>query len=167
IKGRIAVMLLIPLVLIIALVIGIMEWNDHKKHVKALPIRVNVNGIRGKSTVTRLITGIIKEAGYKTIGKTTGTSARLIYWDTAEEEPIKRSPEGPNLHEQKMVVKRASQLEAEALVSECMAVNPDYQIIFQDKLLQANIGVIVNVLEEHMDVFGRTLDSDDRALQGR
>src|SRR5690625_5679954 len=78
-------MLLIPLVLIIALVIGIIEWNDHKKHVKALPIRVNVNGIRGKSTVTRLITGIIKEAGYKTIGKTTGTSARLIYWDTRSE----------------------------------------------------------------------------------
>jgi len=152
-------MLLIPLVLIIALVIGIIEWNDHKKHVKALPIRVNVNGIRGKSTVTRLITGIIKEAGYKTIGKTTGTSARLIYWDTAEEEPIKRRPEGPNIHEQKMVVKKASKLGAEALVSECMAVNPDYQIIFQDKLLQANIGVIVNVLEDHMDVMGPTLDN--------
>ena len=41
---------------------------------------------------------------------------------------------------------------ANAIVSECMAVNPDYQIIFQEELLQANIGVIVNVLEDHMDV---------------
>ncbi|MFD1415097.1 poly-gamma-glutamate synthase PgsB [Oceanobacillus jeddahense] len=151
-------MLLIPIVLVIALVIGIMEWNSHKKHVKALPIRVNVNGIRGKSTVTRLITGIIKEAGYKTIGKTTGTSARMIYWNTSEEEPIIRRPEGPNIREQKIVVKKAAEMGAEALVSECMAVNPDYQIIFQEKLLQANIGVIVNVLEDHMDVMGPTLD---------
>lgn len=49
-------------------------------------------------------------------------------------------------------------LGADALVSECMAVNPDYQIVFQEKLLQANIGVIVNVLEDHMDVMGYTLD---------
>lgn len=152
------VMLLIPIVLVIALVIGIVEWNSHKKHVNALPIRVNVNGIRGKSTVTRLITGIIKEAGYKTIGKTTGTSARMIYWNTSEEEPIKRRPEGPNIGEQKMVVRKAAKLGADALVSECMAVNPDYQIVFQEKLLQANIGVIVNVLEDHMDVMGPTLD---------
>ncbi|WP_080873595.1 poly-gamma-glutamate synthase PgsB [Oceanobacillus timonensis] len=151
-------MLLIPIVLVIALVIGIMEWNSHKKHMNALPIRVNVNGIRGKSTVTRLITGIIKEAGYKTIGKTTGSSARIIYWNTSEEEPIVRRPEGPNIREQKMVVKKSAELGAEALVSECMAVNPDYQIVFQEKLLQANIGVIVNVLEDHMDVMGPTLD---------
>lgn len=39
-----------------------------------------------------------------------------------------------------------------------MAVNPDYQITFQEKMIQANIGVIVNVLEDHMDVMGPTLD---------
>jgi len=38
-----------------------------------------------------------------------------------------------------------------------MAVNPDYQIIFQEQMLQANVGVIVNVLEDHMDVMGPTL----------
>lgn len=151
-------MLLIPIVLLVVLIIGMVEWHQHKKYIYSLPIRVNVNGIRGKSTVTRLITGILKEARYKTIGKTTGTSARMIYWDTAEEEPIKRRPEGPNIREQKMVVKQASERGAEALVSECMAVNPDYQIIFQEKMLRANIGVIVNVLEDHMDVMGPTLD---------
>lgn len=151
-------MLLIPIVLIIALVIGMKEWKSHQKYINAIPVRVNINGIRGKSTVTRLITGIVKEAGYKTIGKTTGTSARLIYWNKLEEEPIQRRVEGPNISEQKMVVKKAARVGAEALVSECMAVNPDYQIIFQEKLLQANIGVIVNVLEDHMDVMGPTLD---------
>ncbi|ELK46407.1 poly-gamma-glutamate synthase PgsB [Halobacillus sp. ACCC02827] len=151
-------MLLIPIVLILVLVIGALEWQQHKKHINALPIRVNVNGVRGKSTVTRLITGVVKEAGYKTIGKTTGTSARMIFWDTPEEQPIKRRAEGPNIREQRMVVKEAADRGAEALISECMAVNPDYQVTFQEKMLQANIGVIVNVLEDHMDVLGPTLD---------
>ncbi len=98
------------------------------------------------------------EAGYKTVGKTTGTDARMIYWDTPEEKPIKRKPQGPNIGEQKEVMKETVERGANAIVSECMAVNPDYQIIFQEELLQANIGVIVNVLEDHMDVMGPTLD---------
>ena len=137
---------------------GAWEQVKHQKNIDSIPVRININGIRGKSTVTRLITGIVTEAGYKTVGKTTGTSARMIYWFTDEEKPIVRRPEGPNIGEQRRVVKEAARLEAEALVSECMAVNPDYQITFQEKMIQANIGVIVNVLEDHMDVMGPTLD---------
>ncbi len=64
----------------VILVIGILEKRRHQKNIDALPVRVNINGIRGKSTVTRLTTGILIEAGYKTVGKTTGTDARMIYW---------------------------------------------------------------------------------------
>ena len=142
------------------LVLGYVVWEKkaHLRNIDSIPIRVNVNGIRGKSTVTRLITGIVKEAGYKTVGKTTGTSARIIYWHTSEEEPIIRRREGPNIGEQRRVVKESAELGAEALVSECMAVNPDYQITFQEEMIRANIGVIVNILEDHMDVMGPTLD---------
>lgn len=151
-------MLLIPILIVIAVLIGVIEWQQHQKNIRKLPIRININGIRGKSTVTRLVTGIFIEAGYKTVGKTTGTSARKIYWNRTEEEPIKRPAEGPNINEQKRVVASTAKTGAEALVSECMAVNPDYQKVFQEKLLQANIGVIVNVLDDHMDVMGPTLD---------
>ncbi|MDQ0257230.1 poly-gamma-glutamate synthase PgsB/CapB [Evansella vedderi] len=157
-------MALIPIMSILLLLIGIFEYKQHQKNVKKIPIRINVNGVRGKSTVTRLITGILKEAGLKTVGKTTGTQARMIYWNTPKEEPIIRDPEGPNIKEQKRVVRETAQLNVDALVSECMAVNPDYQIIFQDVLVQANIGVIVNVLEDHMDVLGPTLDDVARAF---
>ena len=151
-------MILIPIFCAFLLIVGLVEKRIHQKNIESLPVRVNINGIRGKSTVTRLITGILKESGLKTVGKTTGTQARMIYWFTEEEKPIKRRPEGPNIREQKMVVQETADLEADALVSECMAVNPDYQIIFQEQMLQANIGVIVNVLEDHMDVMGPTLD---------
>ncbi|WP_082232702.1 poly-gamma-glutamate synthase PgsB [Halobacillus massiliensis] len=151
-------MLLIPIALTTALLLGIFEKWRHQRAVHSIPVRINVNGIRGKSTVTRLITGVLKESGLKTVGKTTGTSARMIYWNTSEEKPIERRLEGPNISEQKKVVKEVSKLKAEALVSECMAVNPDYQMTFQKHMLQANVGVIVNVLEDHLDVMGPTTD---------
>ncbi|MDQ0338519.1 poly-gamma-glutamate synthase PgsB/CapB [Caldalkalibacillus uzonensis] len=157
-------MFYILLFLAILLGLGIWEKRRHQKNLDAIPIRVNVNGVRGKSTVTRLITGILTEAGLKTVGKTTGTSARMIYWFTDEEKPIIRRLEGPNIREQKMVVAEAAELGAEALVSECMAVHPDYQITFQQDMLQANVGVIVNVLEDHMDVLGPTLDEVAQAF---
>lgn len=141
----------------ILFILGVWEKRRHQKNIDSIPIRINVNGIRGKSTVTRLITGIMAEAGYRVVGKTTGTAARMIYWYTDEEKPIKRRLEGPNIREQKVVVAEAASLKANCLVSECMAVNPDYQVVFQEQMLQANVGVIVNVLEDHMDVMGPTL----------
>lgn len=144
--------------------LGVREQIKQKKNVAKIPIRVNVNGIRGKSTVTRMITAVITEAGYKTIGKTTGTAARMIYWFDEEEEIIKRKPQGANISEQLRVIDKAAKLDAEALVCECMAVNPEYQEVFQCKMLQATIGVIVNVLEDHMDVMGPTLDQVAQAF---
>jgi gamma-polyglutamate synthase len=130
-------MWLFYLTLFFLLALGICEYWRHRRNVKSIPIRVNINGVRGKSTVTRLITGILKEADLRTVGKTTGTSARMIYWYTDEEEPIVRGKTGANIGEQKGVVKKAADLNTEALVSECMAVNPDYQVTFQKQLLQA------------------------------
>ena len=41
------------------LFLGIKEKRKNEENIKKLPIRVNVNGIRGKSTATRLITGVL------------------------------------------------------------------------------------------------------------
>lgn len=157
------VLILLVILALLAVFYGMYEFKKNQKNLDSIPIRININGIRGKSTVTRLITAMIRESGYKTIGKTTGTSARMLYND-ATEEPIIRRLEGPNIGEQREVVQIAVNEGAEALVCECMAVNPDYQITFQEQLIQANIGVIVNVLEDHMDVMGPTLDEVAQAF---
>ncbi|GAK02149.1 poly-gamma-glutamate synthase subunit PgsB/CapB [Geomicrobium sp. JCM 19037] len=151
-------LLIVATCLLSLLVFGIIESHKHNKNVSSIPIRININGVRGKSTVTRLVTGVLTEAGLKTVGKTTGTQARMLYWYSGQEEPIVRRPEGPNIGEQKHVMKQVANQDAEAIVSECMAVTPDYQVVFQERMLQANIGVIVNVLEDHMDLMGPTLD---------
>ncbi|KHE72779.1 poly-gamma-glutamate synthase PgsB, partial [Halobacillus sp. BBL2006] len=60
--------------------------------------------------------------------------------------------------EQMKMVKKVVDRKADAFVSECMAVNPEYQRVFQERLVKANITVIANVIEDHLDVMGPTLD---------
>ena len=137
---------------------GLMEKRTMRKSIDKIEIRVNVNGIRGKSTATRFITAILQEAGYKVVGKTTGTAARMIYWNREEEEVIKRRPIGPNIGEQTRVLKRVADMGVDALVCECMAVNPEYQDVYQNQIIQANIVVITNVVEDHLDEMGPTTE---------
>ncbi|PKK38856.1 Poly-gamma-glutamate synthase subunit PgsB/CapB [Clostridiaceae bacterium JG1575] len=145
--------------LLIPLGLGVQEKRIQQQRLATIPTRILVNGIRGKSTVTRFITSILKEAGVHVVGKTTGSAARMIYWDQQEEEILYRPPSGPNINEQKAVVRKATARHAQALVSECMAVDPDYQRVLQRDLIRANIVVIVNVLEDHLDVMGPTLEN--------
>ena len=95
---------------VILVVGGLYEKRMIAKSVKKIPLRVNVNGIRGKSTATRFITSILDEAGYHVIGKTTGTAARMIHWGKTKEMVIKRRPVGPNIGEQVSVLKMAADL---------------------------------------------------------
>ena len=142
----------------ILLYLGIKEKKKNEENLKEIPLRINVNGIRGKSTATRLITGALSNANYKVVGKTTGTSPRMIYWNKKEEEVIERNFLGANIKEQIKVINKAREVGAEALVCECMAVRPEYQSVYQNDIFKSNITVIVNVLEDHLDVMGPTTD---------
>ncbi|MBQ9532203.1 MAG: poly-gamma-glutamate synthase PgsB [Eubacterium sp.] len=150
--------LIIIIVCLIAFIPFALEKNKNEKNLKKLDVRINVNGIRGKSTITRLITAILKEAGYHVVGKTTGTAARIIYWNKEEEEEIVRKPRGVSISEQIRVIDKAVKAGADSLVCECMAVRPQYQKVYQHEILKGNIVVIVNVIEDHLEEMGPTLD---------
>lgn len=142
----------------VLIVAGINEKKKIANSISKIPLRVNVNGIRGKSTATRFITAILEEAGYKVVGKTTGTSARMIVWGRKKEIEIKRRPIGANIGEQVAVLEKTAKLGVDALVCECMAVNPEYQEVYQHQIIQANVVVITNVVEDHLDEMGPTTD---------
>lgn len=144
------------LCLAVLIVLGVIEKRNNDKNVEKLPIRINVNGIRGKSTITRMTAAVLKEGGYNVIAKTTGTAARMIYWDTDEEFEIQRGTRGANIVEQIHVIKKAANMGANALVCECMAVDPKLQVVYQHQIIHANITIIANVLEDHLDVMGPT-----------
>lgn len=142
---------------------GIVEQRRHLRQLRAIPRRITVNGIRGKSSITRLCAGALRGGDLATVGKTTGTAARFITPDGLE-EPIYRKFGLANIVEQVGTVRRAAAFEPDALVVECMAVLPDLQEINERKLIQSTIGVICNVREDHLAEMGPTLDDVARSL---
>jgi len=117
---------------------------------------VYVNGIRGKSTVTRLIDAGLRAGGKKVFCKTTGTVPMTIGVDNVE-RPLFR-PGKANIKEQLNILRRAAGEQAQVLVLECMAVDPVLQNVTQHQMLRADVGVITNVRLDHTAEMGETLE---------
>ena len=145
------------LVLLLALVLALWGYEAwlHQRALRAIPIRIHINGSRGKSSVTRLIAAALRESGMRTVAKTTGSKARLILPDGSEEPVIRLAT--PNICEQINILDRARREGAKAIVMECMAVRPDLQKICEEQIMHSTIGVITNVRPDHLDVMGPTV----------
>lgn len=145
------------------LIAGVLEQRRHYANLRRIRARILVNGIRGKSSITRLCAGALRGGGLTTVAKTTGTAARFIHPDGSE-EPVYRKFDIANVVEQIGIVRRAAAYRPHALVMECMAVMPDLQEINQRKLIRSTIGVLCNVREDHLAEMGPTLDDVARSL---
>lgn len=147
---------------LILLAAGIAESAIHRRNLRSVPIRVLVNGTRGKSSVTRLIAGALREAGIVTIAKTTGSAARVLL-ENGTEEPARR-PFGARLTEQKALARLAVSRKAQALVVECMAVRPESQRAMRDHFVCPTMTVITNARVDHIEEMGPTLSDTVAAL---
>ena len=140
------------------------EGTRHAQRLRKVPIRIHVNGTRGKSSVTRLVAAGLRGGGLRVCAKTTGTTARMILPD-GRELPIFR-PAGANVREQVRVVRVAAAFEAEALVIECMALQPELQWLSEKWFVRATHGIITNARPDHLDVMGPVPDDVAWALSG-
>ncbi|HCV43328.1 MAG TPA: poly-gamma-glutamate synthase PgsB, partial [Bacteroidetes bacterium] len=134
---------------------GVVEYARHQRRARSIPIRIHVNGTRGKSSVTRLIGAGLRVGGISTITKVTGTYPRLILEDGSDVHIHRRGD--ANIIEQLSVVRLAAERKVSALVVECMALEQQYQRITERQMIHATIGVITNVRLDHIDIMGRTL----------
>ena len=132
-----------------------LEMIFHQRRLRQKKYRVHVNGIRGKSTVTRLLAAVLRESGSATVAKTTGSAACVID-QNGMDVPIQRNG-SPTILEQIEIIKQIPN-QVESLVIECMAIKPEYQEICERMIVQSNIGVITNIREDHQDVLGETLE---------
>ena len=85
--------LILVLFLLIMILLGL-EAYQVKRDRALLQHVVYVNGIRGKSTVTRMIAAGLKSGGWSVFCKTTGTVPRLIGTDGVE-RPLRRRGKAP------------------------------------------------------------------------
>lgn len=135
--------------------LGILEKAMHRRHLRNIPLRVLVNGTRGKSTVTRLIAAMLREAGIRTWGKSTGSQAVILYPDGTE-APYRKPHRLVNIREQIPFVRRASADEAQAIVVECMALSPENQRMMGREFIQPTFTLITNAWVDHVSEIGRT-----------
>ncbi len=152
------------IILVAMLCFGVVEYQKHLRNLNKIPIRIHVNGTRGKSSVTRLIAAGLRAGGIATCAKTTGTSPQMILEDGSE-YTIQRQGRG-NILEQTRTIALAVRRRVRAVVIECMAINPIYQNLSEQKMVRSSIGVITNVRADHLDIMGPTTMDVAKALAG-
>jgi poly-gamma-glutamate synthase PgsB/CapB len=113
---------------------------------KRYRVVIHVNGTRGKSTVTRMVHAVLREAGYNAWGKTTGTEPRLLLPDGTERLIRRIAP--ANVREQRNMALRAALAGADALVFECNAIRPELQLV-SSAYIQPDLVVITNARLDH------------------
>lgn len=143
--------------MIVFIIIWMIEKWQHRRNLNAISIRIMVNGTRGKTSVTRLIAAILREAGYRTWGKTTGTQAAWLLPDGTEMEYRKKN-RPVNIREQIPFIRRAKKDGAQAVVVECMALHPENQRMMAMEFVRPTIGVMTNARVDHVSEIGATED---------
>ena len=144
---------LLTLILLL-IIIGLFEYYFHSKAIANIPIRIHVNGTRGKSSVARLIAAGLRGGGLRTFAKTTGTTPRIIN-DKGKDVELYRL-RSASIGEQIKLIRYFSKKNPDAVVMECMAVNPQYQWVSEHKIVRSTLGVITNVRPDHLDEMGTT-----------
>ena len=143
------------IILIILISFGFIESYYHNKALSKIPIRIHVNGARGKSSVTRLIAAGLRAGGISTMAKTTGSAPRII--DKDGKDMIIHRLRSASIGEQVKLIRNFSRQDIQALVIECMAVQPQYQWISEQKMIKSTTSVITNIRPDHLDEMGSTM----------
>ena len=154
--------LTLGILLLILIGLGLVESHFHHMSLAQLPIRIHVNGSRGKSSVTRLIAAGLRAGGLKTLAKTTGTAPRII--DENGKDRIIHRLRDASIGEQVRLLRNFAKKKPDAVVLECMAVNPQYQWVSEQKMIKSTVSVITNVRPDHLDEMGSTLQDNAMSL---
>jgi len=137
-------------------------WIVHVARIRTkagrMPIRILVTGTRGKSSVVRLLHAALRQAGYRVAGKTTGTAARILEVDGSE-HPTKRFGQ-VSILETVGSISAAVRHGADALVTECMAVNPTLIHQLSADIVRPTIVDVTNAELDHLEEEG----ADRRAI---
>lgn len=149
-------------IVLILILIGYLERVNHQRAISSIPLRVHVNGTRGKSSVTRLIAAGLRAGGIRTFAKTTGTAPRII--DSKGRDRVIHRLRSASIGEQIKLMQLFSKEKPDAVVMECMAVQPEYQWISEHQMIQSHIGVITNARPDHLEEMGPTIDDVKKSL---
>lgn len=154
---------LIPLfsILIFLIYLGVENYGIQSR-IKKIPGRIAISGIRGKSSLTRLIAFGLRGEGFRVMAKTTGSRPVLIYPDGREEEIRRRGP--ASILEQKKLIRLAVAERSDFLVSEMMSIQPECLEAEGRYLLRPGVMVLSNFRVDHTEFLGHNKEEVARKI---
>ena len=149
-------MLTLVLTIIIFLLYLIYERILINRWINSIPLRISVTGTRGKSSVVRMLSSVLREDGKRVLAKTTGSEAKFILPNGEEREVSRQGV--PSIIEQKKLLKKAAAMNVDCIVAEIMSIHAENHYIESCQLLKPHIVIITNVRLDHTDAIGKTKD---------
>ena len=140
------------------------EKRANDRALKSFQHIIHVNGIRGKTSVCRMIDAHLRGAGYRVFTKTTGSTP--CYIDVSGQEHLIRRRGPAHIGEQLAMIRKAAGQHAEILILECMAVQPELQRVAQERIVQGDLNVITNVRYDHIFEMGESLEEIAGSISG-
>jgi len=154
-------MVVTVILLVIIIVLMICESIAIRRSADKLQFRVHINGTRGKSTVTKFIHRVLLDSDIKSMGKVTGEIPTLLLPDGSSKDIRRIGP--ARVQEQFRTIVKAKKLGANALVLECMSIDPALQRI-ESKFFRPTVYIITNIRDDHREKMGGDLDSQVKAI---
>jgi poly-gamma-glutamate synthase PgsB/CapB len=137
--------------LCICIILLIVERLAVYRTVHSIPVRILVNGTRGKSSVTEYIAAGLRANSRTVIAKITGIVPTMISPDGTRKRILRYGP--ARVQEQFRILNNATNIRADSMIFECMSIVPEYQRL-ESRFLSPTIYVITNILNDHQEELG-------------
>ncbi|MCP5064058.1 MAG: hypothetical protein GY936_16575 [Ignavibacteriae bacterium] len=141
--------------IIVVLLYFLVEYTTLHHVINSIPIRILVNGTRGKSTTVKIIFDILKGNRQKVFAKITGDNPILI--DSNGDETIVKRFAPASIVENIRILKKISKKRPDTVVLECMALQSETQYILAKLIFKPTHTIITNILPDHEEVMGKSL----------
>lgn len=149
--------------IILFIIYLLFEYITLAKSVEKIPIRILVNGTRGKTTTVKILYYILKQSDYNVFAKTTGDQAVEFLADGTTKTIRRRSP--ISIIENVGILRKWSKKHPNAIVVESMALHPENQKMLAEKIIKPTHMIITNILHDHFETMGNDIQSISRTLQ--
>jgi poly-gamma-glutamate synthase PgsB/CapB len=144
------------LFLLIIFIYLAIEHSRLARSLEKIPLRILVNGTRGKSTLVKIIHQILRQSGQRVFAKTTGDQP-MTHLPDGQMKTIPRY--GPaSIIENIGMLRRWARESPDSIVLECMALHPETQRILTTHIFKPNYILITNIYPDHAEAMGNRFE---------
>lgn len=130
--------------------------------VNKIPIRILVNGTRGKSTTVLLLYKILRTSGKQVYAKTTGDEP-LIHYPDGDRKKLRRIGPASILENVRLIFKW-KRTRPDVVILECMALRPEIQRALSKYIFKPTDIILTNIFPDHQEVMGRLFIENVRSI---